>query len=89
MSCDNCMKWRRVATEPKADKWYCSDNLDAKHSTCSVPQELSNAAIDRELELAQEAATKVAGTTGVKAGAPPKQRARCDHGRQRYGCKEC
>ena len=56
VSCDNCKKWRRVAQEPTADEWCCSDNLDAKHSTCNVPQELSNADIDRELELAQEAA---------------------------------
>ena len=56
--CDNYEKWQRVAQEPKADKWYCSDSLDAIHSACRVPQELSNAAIDRELELAREAATK-------------------------------
>ena len=49
VSCDNCDKWRRVAQEPTAEKWYCSDNLDAAHSACSVPQEMSDAAIDIEL----------------------------------------
>ena len=44
VSCDNCDKWLRVAQEPTADEWYCSDDLDAEHSTCSVPQEMSDAA---------------------------------------------
>merc|ERR1719272_1725654 len=74
VSCDNCEKWRRVAHEPKADNWCCSDNLDAKHSTCSVPQEMTDAAIDHELHLVQEAAANVAGTLSVRRGAPPKQR---------------
>ena len=72
VSCDNCKKWRRIAHEPEADNWYCSDNLDTKHSTCSVPQEMTDAAIDCELELAQEAAGNVAGTLGVKRRAPSK-----------------
>ena len=89
VSCDNCEKWRRVAHEPKADNWCCSDNLDAKHSTCGVPQEMTDAAIDSELGLAQEAAANVAGTLGVRRGAPPKQRGRCEHGRRRSQCKKC
>ena len=54
VSCDDCKKWRRVAQEPTAEKWCCSENPDAKHNTCSVPQELADAAIDRELELSNE-----------------------------------
>ena len=56
VSCDKCDKWRRVAQEPTAAKWYCSDNLDAEHSACSVPQEMSDAAIDIELNQIQAAA---------------------------------
>ena len=89
VSCDNCQKWRRVAQEPTADKWYCSDNLDAEHCACSVPQELSDAAIDRELDLAQQAALDARGTAGVNDAAPGQQQGRCEHGRQRSQCKEC
>ena len=85
VSCDICGKWRRVAQEPKADKWCCSDNQDAKHSACSVPQEMSNAAIDGALELAQDAA-EVEGTSKLASG---RQRAHCQHGRRRSQCKEC
>ena len=28
-----------------ADKWYCSNNLDAEHRECSVAQEMLDAAI--------------------------------------------
>ena len=79
VSCDNCGKWRRVAQEPTADKWYCSDNLDAEHSACSVPQEMSDAAIDIELNPIQAAAID----TGVSEAAPHQQRRKCEHGRQR------
>ena len=58
-----------MAQEPQADSWCCSDNQDAKHNACSVPQELANAAIDRELELAQQAAANVTGTTSVRRAA--------------------
>jgi SH3-like domain-containing protein len=56
VSCDNCDKWRRVAQEPTAAKWYRNGNLDAKHSACSIPQEMSDAAIDVELNQMQAAA---------------------------------
>ena len=56
VSCDNCDKSRRVAQEPTADKWYCSDNLDAEHSACSVPKEMSDAKIDIELNQIQATA---------------------------------
>ena len=49
VACDKCDTWRRVAQNPTADKWYCSDNPDEERSACSVPQELSDAAIDIEL----------------------------------------
>ena len=51
VSCDNCLKWRRVAQVPQIMKWYCSDNLDAKYNQCSIPQEMSDAAIDHELNI--------------------------------------
>ena len=40
-----------VATAAGAvlNKWYCNDNLDAEHKACSVPQELSDAVINVEL----------------------------------------
>ena len=53
---DCWFKWRRVAKAPTVEKWYCSDNLDAEHRVCSVPQEISDAAIDRELSQIQAAA---------------------------------
>ena len=89
VSCDNCEKWRRVAHEPKADNWCCSDNLNTKHNTCGVPQEMTDTTIDRELDLVQETAANVAGTLGVRRGAPPKPRRKCEHGRRRSQCKEC
>ena len=69
VSCDKCNKWRRVAQEPTTAKWYCSDNLDAERSTCSVPQEMSDAAIDIELNQLQAAASDAGGTTGVSEAA--------------------
>ena len=91
VSCDNCDKWRRVAhaQEPTTAKWYCSDNLDAEHSACSVPQEMSDAAIDVELNQIQAAAVDAGGTTGVNEAAPRRKQAQCEHGRQRSQCKEC
>ena len=89
VSCDNCNKWRRVAQEPTADKWYCANNLDAEHSACSVPQEMSDAAIDIELNQMQAAALDAGGTAGVSETAPRQQRGKCQHGRQRHRCKEC
>ena len=89
VSCDNCDKWRRVAQEPTADKWYCSDNLDAGHNACSLPQEMSDAAIDIELNQIQTAAIDTGGTVGVSEAAPRQQQGKCEHGRRRIQCKEC
>ena len=49
VSCDNCEKWRRVAHEPEADNWRCSDNPDTEHITCSVPQEKTDEPIELEM----------------------------------------
>ena len=54
-----------------------------------MPQELSDATIDRELDLAQEAALDVRGTAEVNDAAPGRQKGRCGHGRQRSRCKGC
>ena len=70
VSCDKCSKWRRVAQEPTADKWYCSDNLDAEHSACSVAQEMSDATIDIELNQLKAAAIDTGGTAGVNEVTP-------------------
>ena len=78
VSCDNCDKWRRVAQEPITDKWYCSDNLDAEHCACSVPQEISDATIDIELGQIQAAALE-AGAARVNEPAPRQQQDRCQH----------
>ena len=58
------------------DNWYCSDNLDANHCACSVPQEMS------VLNLATAQA-------GVSKAAPCQKRVMCMHGRIRTQCKEC
>ena len=52
VQCDRCSQWRRVpesVVDNLADDshWYCEDNPDPKHNSCSVPQELTNAEIDR------------------------------------------
>ena len=70
VSCDNCPKERRVAQKPKVDKWYCSDNLDAGHNACSVPQEMSDAAIDIELNQIKTAAIDAGGACEVSEAAP-------------------
>ena len=89
VSCDKCNKWRRVAQAPATDKCYCSDNLDAEHKACSVPQEISDAAIDIELNQLQAAALGAVGTGAVSKAAPRQQRRQCQHGRRRNTCKEC
>ena len=89
VSCDTCKKWRRVVQEPTVDNWYCSDNLDAEHCACSVPQELSDAALYRELDLAQEAALDARGTAGVNNAAPGRQQGRYGHARRCSRCKAC
>ncbi|KAK4751982.1 hypothetical protein SAY87_020780 [Trapa incisa] len=53
--CDDCYKWRRIAAalaDSIADSnWICKDNLDKRFADCSIPQEMSNADINAELEL--------------------------------------
>ena len=66
---------RKVASSHSGDN---SDNLDPEHCACRVPQELSNAAIDRELDLTQQAALDVRGTAGVNDAAPSRQASSID-----------
>ncbi|KAK6938359.1 Zinc finger, CW-type [Dillenia turbinata] len=55
--CDDCHKWRCISAtladsiEETNCKWTCKDNLDKAFADCSVPQEKSNAEINRELEI--------------------------------------
>ncbi|XP_076885699.1 histone-lysine N-methyltransferase ASHH2-like [Bidens hawaiensis] len=57
--CDDCHKWRRISTvladaiESKECRWICKDNLDKAFADCSIPQEMSNADINEELELSE------------------------------------
>jgi CW-type Zinc Finger len=52
VQCDRCGKWRRVSealAEALDDdaNWFCEDNPDARHASCAVPQEMTDAEIDR------------------------------------------
>ncbi|KAL3148229.1 hypothetical protein ABBQ38_013701 [Trebouxia sp. C0009 RCD-2024] len=57
--CESCECWRRL---PKVlqkqvntqEFWYCSQNPDPQYNSCNVPQEMSNEAIDLELEGGSE-----------------------------------
>ena len=87
VSCDECQRWRRITLELTLEKWCCNDNLDPRYNSCNVPQEMSDAAIDRELGLSLAAAVHEE-TIKTKPG-PPQKRGHCEHGRQRSQCKEC
>ncbi|CAM8999654.1 unnamed protein product [Rhodiola kirilowii] len=56
-SCDDCKKWRRVPSsladciERTDCRWTCNDNMDKAFADCSIPQEMSDEAINQELEL--------------------------------------
>ena len=52
-------RWPQLQ-EPVLNKWYCNDNLDAEHKACSVPQELSDAVINVELNKIRAAIKDVA-----------------------------
>ena len=47
--------WEKTEGERK-NKSCCGDNLDSKHSACNLPQEMSDAAIDMELNQKQAVA---------------------------------
>jgi hypothetical protein len=52
VQCDRCGQWRRVSeavVEALEDdsNWYCEDNSDELHNSCNVPQEMTNADIDK------------------------------------------
>jgi hypothetical protein len=56
VQCDRCGQWRRV-TQDVVDSleddsnWFCEDNPDQLHNSCTVPQEMTNAEIDRGRQL--------------------------------------
>merc|ERR1712166_497134 len=63
VSCDDCFKWRRVSKLPKGKRWSCKLNPDLQYDKCSVPQELSDAEIDKQVtpeekQIAQEKQAK-------------------------------
>ena len=70
-----CSKWRRVPTSicqgADADDatWLCSDNLDEKHNSCDIPQELPDDEIDAQIEAAMAAVQTQpqATTTAIRA----------------------
>merc|ERR1712166_410503 len=63
VSCGDCFKWRRVSKLPKGKRWSCKLNPDLQYDKCSVPQELSDAEIDKQVtpeekQIAQEKQAK-------------------------------
>lgn len=52
VQCDRCGQWRRV-TQDVVDSleddsnWFCEDNPDELHNACTLPQEMTDAEIDR------------------------------------------
>jgi len=54
VSCDDCFKWRRVSKLPKGKRWSCKLNPDLQYDKCSIPQELSDAEIDKEVTLEEK-----------------------------------
>lgn len=56
VQCDSCQKWRRVPVEMAEalsddDKWFCKMNPDSAFNRCKVPQEMSDAEINRQLGI--------------------------------------
>ncbi|CAI9754388.1 unnamed protein product [Fraxinus pennsylvanica] len=55
--CDDCDKWRRIPAtladqiEEANCRWTCKDNKDKNFSDCSIPQEKSDADINKELAI--------------------------------------
>ncbi|DBB04664.1 hypothetical protein WJX77_006462 [Trebouxia sp. C0004] len=59
VQCESCKSWRRLPKDLHEevggdDFWYCSKNPDPNYNRCDVPQELSDEAIDQELEQGSE-----------------------------------
>ncbi|GAB4862111.1 hypothetical protein Ancab_037363 [Ancistrocladus abbreviatus] len=58
--CDDCDKWRCIPAaladiiEETNCRWTCKDNQDKAFADCSIPQEMSNAEINAELEISDE-----------------------------------
>lgn len=55
VQCDRCGKWRRVGASVVDSlddnaNWFCEDNPDPLHSSCTHPQELTNEEIDQGRE---------------------------------------
>ncbi|GAA0183197.1 hypothetical protein LIER_30657 [Lithospermum erythrorhizon] len=57
--CDDCQKWRRIPAiladriEEGNCSWTCKDNVDKNFGNCSIPQEKSDAEINKELEISE------------------------------------
>ncbi|KAK3277062.1 hypothetical protein CYMTET_14911 [Cymbomonas tetramitiformis] len=55
-----CGKWRRIpsavanALEESGAAWYCEQNDDVQHASCTVAQELPNEEIDRQIAEDEE-----------------------------------
>ena len=80
VSCDECGKWRRVAELPPADglPWTCAMNLDEAHNACSIPQELPDDEVDRQMARyharQSSAGALMGGAASIMGGAEPLDR---------------
>ena len=80
VSCDECGKWRRVAELPPADglPWTCAMNLDDAHNACSIPQELPDDEVDRQMARYHarqaSAGALMGGAASIMGGAEPLDR---------------
>eukprot|EP00658_Telonema_sp_P-2_P025519 TRINITY_DN20280_c0_g2_i1.p1 TRINITY_DN20280_c0_g2~~TRINITY_DN20280_c0_g2_i1.p1 ORF type:complete len:402 (+),score=104.72 TRINITY_DN20280_c0_g2_i1:141-1346(+) len=72
VECHKCRQWRRwtslAETPSEEEKWYCHLNNDRKYNQCSVPQELSNDAIDEEIEEQSAAPHPRVGASAAREG---------------------
>ncbi|XP_051139160.1 histone-lysine N-methyltransferase ASHH2 isoform X2 [Andrographis paniculata] len=56
--CDECAKWRRIpgalANKIEPDhRWTCKENADSNFADCSIPQEITDEEINRELGISE------------------------------------
>ncbi|XP_071692179.1 histone-lysine N-methyltransferase ASHH2-like [Rutidosis leptorrhynchoides] len=74
--CDDCHKWRRISAiladsiNLTGSRWICKDNMDKAFGDCSIPQEMSNADINLELELSEASGEEDAGNTQLRQKQP-------------------
>nr|XP_043638915.1 histone-lysine N-methyltransferase ASHH2 [Erigeron canadensis] len=71
--CDDCHKWRRISAILADDieltkcRWICKDNKDKTFADCLIPQEMSNADINEELELSDASGDEDTSNTHVNS----------------------